>query len=204
MEAPGRDNPRPNRSFRRAVGRRILSEMQALCIGQPHELSTARDLAILTRIRKPSCYSLMVLHHWPDRHKSKMGEDAMTRINRRALLLHSGSAVVASSMTATALGAKPPSRDQEPSSYLRALIEVHKAAYAEFGKALHEIGGGSCDPARASREEERVLLAICGYPAVGEADRLAKARYLLEIEARGELDLAEHMRAVLQSTMLKG
>ncbi|WP_245466312.1 hypothetical protein [Mesorhizobium sp. M7A.F.Ca.MR.245.00.0.0] len=125
----------------------------------------------------------------------------MSRINRRALLLHSGSAVVASSM---ALGAKPPSRDQEPSSYLRALIEAHKAAYAEFGNALHEIGGGSCDPSRASQEEERALLAICGYPAVGEGDRLAKARYLLEIEARGELDLAEHMQAVLRSIMWKG
>ncbi|MBZ9703250.1 MULTISPECIES: hypothetical protein [unclassified Mesorhizobium] len=128
----------------------------------------------------------------------------MSRINRRALLLHSGSAVVASSMTATALGAKPPSRDQEPSSYLRALIEAHKAAYVEFGKALHEIGGGTGDLARASREEERALLAICGYPAVGEGDRLAKARYLLEIEARGELDLALHMQVVLRSTMWKG
>ncbi|MFD1986233.1 hypothetical protein ACFSOZ_27685 [Mesorhizobium newzealandense] len=128
----------------------------------------------------------------------------MSRINRRALLFHSGSAVVASSMTSTALGAKPPTRDQEPSSYLRALIAAHMAAYAEFGKALHEIGGRSSDRARASWEEERALLAICGYPAVEEGDRLAKARYLLKIEARGELDLAEHMQAVLQSTMLTG
>lgn len=128
----------------------------------------------------------------------------MFRINRRALLLHSGSAVVASSMTATAVSAKPPIRDQEPTSYLRELIEAHKAAYAEFGKALLKIGGGSGDPARASREEEKALLAVCGYPAAGEGDRLAKARYLLEIEARGELDLAEHMRAVLGSTIWKG
>ncbi len=128
----------------------------------------------------------------------------MSRINRRALLLHSGSAVVASSMTATALGAEPPSRDQELSNSLRALIEAHKTAYAEFGKALHELGGVSGDPVRASRQEERALLAICGYPAVGERDRLAKARYLLEIEARGELDLAEHMQAVLRSTIWKG
>jgi len=35
-----------------------------------------------------------------------------------------------------------------------------------------------------------------------EEDRLA--RYLLEIEARGALDLAEHMQAVLRSTMWKG
>ena len=63
--------------------------------------------------------------------------------------------------------------------------------------------GGSGDTDRASREEERALLAVCGYPAVGEADRLAKARYLLEIEARGELDLPQQMQALLRSTMLK-
>jgi hypothetical protein len=71
-------------------------------------------------------------------------------------------------------------------------------------QTLHEIGGGRSDSARASLEEERALLAICSYAAVGEGDRLAKARYLLEIEARGELDLAEHMQAVLRSTMWKG
>jgi uncharacterized membrane protein len=113
------------------------------------------------------------------------------------LLLHSGSAVVASSVTAPALGT------QGPPSNLRALIEAHKIAYAEFCKALHEIGGGRGASARASREEERALLAICGYVAVEEGDRLVKARYLLEIEARGELDLAEHMQAVLRSTMWK-
>ena len=73
-----------------------------------------------------------------------------------------------------------------------------------FGKALHDKSGASSQSDRASRKEERALLAICGYPAVGEADRLAKARYLLEIEARGELDLAEHMQAVLRSTMWRG
>ncbi|WP_258583316.1 hypothetical protein [Mesorhizobium sp. AR02] len=117
------------------------------------------------------------------------------------MLLHSGSAVVASSVTAAALGTEPPGQDQGPPSNLRALIEAHKIAYAEFCKALHEIGGGRGDSARASREEERALLAICGYVAVEEGDRLAKARYLLEIEARGELDLAEHTQAVLRSTM---
>jgi hypothetical protein len=130
-----------------------------------------------------------------------MGEVATSRINRRDLLLHSGSAVVASSVTATTLGAEPPGRDHEPSSNLRALIEAHRAAYAAFGKALHDIGGGNSSADTANREEERALLAICGYAAVREGDRLAKARYLLEIEARGELDLAEHMQAVLRSTM---
>ncbi|CCV15369.1 conserved exported hypothetical protein [Mesorhizobium sp. STM 4661] len=130
-----------------------------------------------------------------------MGEFATSRINRRVLLFHSGSAVVASTVAATAPGAEPPGRHQEPSNNLRALVEAHKTAYAAFGKALHDIGGGSSGSHRASREEERALLAICGYAAVRERDRLAKARYLLEVEARGELDLAEHMQAVLRSMM---
>ncbi len=129
-----------------------------------------------------------------------MGEFATSRINRRGLLLRSGSAVVASTIAATALGAEPPGRDRGPSNSLRALIEAHKIAYAAFGDALHDMGDGSSESDRASREEERALHAICGYPAVGEADRLVKARYLLQIEARGELDLAEHMQAVLRST----
>ncbi|MFK0692763.1 hypothetical protein ACFX5Q_32115 [Mesorhizobium sp. IMUNJ 23033] len=84
------------------------------------------------------------------------------------------------------------------------LIKSHKAAYAAFGKAHHELGGSSRDHYRASREEERALLAICAHPAVREGDRLAKARYLLEIEARGELDLAEQLQALLRSTIWKG
>ncbi|TPN02168.1 hypothetical protein FJ977_01790 [Mesorhizobium sp. B2-1-3A] len=130
-----------------------------------------------------------------------MGEFATSGINRRALLFHSGSAAVASTVAATARGTEAPGRDQEPSDRLRELIEAHRTAYAAFGKALHGIGG---DSDRASREEERALLAICGYAAVEEGDRLAKARYLLDIEARGELDLPEHMQAVLRSTMWKG
>ncbi|MFK0693166.1 hypothetical protein ACFX5Q_34290 [Mesorhizobium sp. IMUNJ 23033] len=119
------------------------------------------------------------------------------------MLFHSGSAVVASTVAATALGVEPPARNKQPSNNLRVLIEAHKAAYAAFGKALRNIDGGSSAD-RASREEERALLAICGFAAVTERDRLAKARYLLEIEARGELDLAEQMQAVLRSTMWKG
>ncbi len=76
-------------------------------------------------------------------------------------------------------------------------------SYAAIGKAVREMGGGSRDYDQASREEERALLAICAYPAVREVDRLAKAGYLLEIEARGELDLPEHMQALLRSTMSK-
>ena len=133
-----------------------------------------------------------------------MGEFATSKINRRALLVHSGSTVVASTVAATALGTEPLGRVRGPSDSLRALIESHKTAYAAFGEAMHGMVGGSGDTDRASREEERALLAVCGYPAVGEADRLAKARYLLEIEARGELDLAEHMQSILRSTMWRG
>ncbi|WP_246684619.1 hypothetical protein [Mesorhizobium sp. B2-7-1] len=90
------------------------------------------------------------------------------------------------------------------STELRALVEAHSTAYAAFGKSVHERGGGSRGQDRASREEEKALLAICAYPAAGESDRLAKARYLLEIEVRGELDLPEQMQALLRSTMWKG
>lgn len=73
---------------------------------------------------------------------------------------------------------------------LRALIDAHKIAYAEFGKALYELGGGSGDPARASRQEQRALSPSAAILPSGGGDRLAKARYLLEMESRGELDLA--------------
>ncbi|RWI08745.1 MAG: hypothetical protein E5X86_11255 [Mesorhizobium sp.] len=128
----------------------------------------------------------------------------MSRINRRALLLSSGSAVIASMGAATAYATEPRRRDREPSPDLRALIKVHKATYAAFGKAIQERDGSNREHDRASRAEERALLAVCAYPAVREGDRRAKARYLLKIEARGELDLAEHMQALLRSTMGKG
>ncbi|PAP92093.1 hypothetical protein [Mesorhizobium wenxiniae] len=127
----------------------------------------------------------------------------MSRINRRALLLNAGSAVIASTVAASAFATEPRRRDREPSRDLRA-IKAHKATYAAFGKAIHEVDGSHRDHHRASRAEERALLAVCAYPAVREGDRRAKARYLLRIEARGELDLAEHMQALLRSTMWKG
>ena len=119
------------------------------------------------------------------------------------MLFHSGIAAVASTVAANALGAERQGRDREPSNDLRALIEAHKTAYASFGEALHEMGGSSRDRVKASQEEERALLAICAYPASEEGDRLAKAQYLLQIEARGELDLAEQVQAILRSSMWK-
>lgn len=126
-----------------------------------------------------------------------------TRINRRALLAHSGAAVFGSTVAAKACATERARRNQAPTDELKALIEVHVTAYAAFGKVMHEMDGSSRDHDRASREEERALLAICAYPAVSGGDRLAKARYLLEIEVRGELDLPEHIRALLRSTILE-
>jgi hypothetical protein len=125
----------------------------------------------------------------------------MSRINRRALLLNCGSVLIASTVAATAFATEPRCRNRESSRDLRALIKAHKATYAAFGKTIHEMDGSNRGHDRASRDEERALLAVCAYPAVSEGDRRAKARYLLKIEARGELDLAEHMKALLRSTM---
>lgn len=141
---------------------------------------------------KPACYGLMVLRHRFDSLEAN-GEFATARINRRALLFHTGSAVVASTVAATALGKEPPGQDPDPSTKLRTLIDEHKTAYSSFGEALHETGVGRIHSARASREEERALLAVCSYAAVGEGDRRAR-----------RTDLAEHMQAVLRSTMWKG
>jgi hypothetical protein len=49
------------------------------------------------------------------------------------------------------------------------LIEAHTAAYAAFGKAVHEMGGNRRDYNRAGREEERALLAVCAYQRSGKA-----------------------------------
>lgn len=130
----------------------------------------------------------------------RRGGSATTRINRRALLLHSGAAVASTVATATCVTQRS-RRDLAPTSKLRALIEAHLTAYAAIGSAIREKGGGSRNYDQVSREEERALLAICAYPAVSRRDRLAKAEYLLEIEARGELDLPEHMQALLRSTI---
>lgn len=51
---------------------------------------------------------------------------------------------------------------------LRALLDAHKIAYAEFGKALYELGGGSGDPARASRQEQRALSPSAAILPSGE------------------------------------
>lgn len=125
----------------------------------------------------------------------------MSKVNRRNLLLSSASAVISTTVIGVAISREQQPRQQGPSRELKALIEAHKATYLAFGRAIHATGGNARDHSRASRTEEKALVALCCYPAVSDADRWAKAKYLLKIERRGELDLKEHMQAVLRSTM---
>ena len=90
---------------------------------------------------------------------------------------------------------------REPHAELVALIEAHRSAYRALCKTVDEGGASAFD--EACRTEEEALLAICAYPSITEGDRLAKAGYLLQIEARGELDLPQHMQALLRSAMWK-
>jgi hypothetical protein len=132
------------------------------------------------------------------------GELTMPRVNRRALLVSSGSAVIASTATGTAIAGISQRGNPEPTHELRALIEQHEVAYAAFGKSIGVADGNRHDHENASQAEEKALLAVCSYRAVSEGDRRTKAEYLLEVEARGELDLKEHMQAILRSTMWRG
>lgn len=116
----------------------------------------------------------------------------MFRISRRKMLV--GSAFLGTSRAGTGIAGEP-SRD------LTALIEAHKATYADFMTSIRTSHGTHNDHAACSRAEEKALLAVCGFSAASDLDRRAKATYLLEIEARGELDLGQHMQAVLLSMM---
>lgn len=118
----------------------------------------------------------------------------MSRISRRNMLV--GSAVLGTAAVRPGIAG-----DQEPARLLSTLIEAHKAAYATFMKAIRKPSGTRNYHAECGRDEENALLDVCGFPAISEADRRAKATYLLEIEARGELDLREYMQAVLFAMM---
>ncbi|CAN7636000.1 hypothetical protein [Mesorhizobium sp. LjNodule214] len=78
---------------------------------------------------------------------------------------------------------------------------THETAYCALHRVVHRAGSSRHDRKRADRIEEQALLAICSYPATSRSDRRAKAKYLLTVEARGELDLEEHMQAILHSMM---
>jgi hypothetical protein len=82
---------------------------------------------------------------------------------------------------------------------LEGLIEAHKGAYRGLIELLHRSAGKSRPARAADRIEHEALLAVCAFAARSEADRQIKAQYLLEVEERGELDLPEHMQAVLRS-----
>lgn len=118
----------------------------------------------------------------------------MSRVSRRNMLV--GSAVLGTTVVGMGVAGQ-----QEPPRGLSTLIEAHRAAYATFMKAIRRPHGTCNDHAATSLAEEKALVAVCGFPAVSKADRRAKATYLLQIEARGELDLREHMQSVLLSSM---
>ena len=114
----------------------------------------------------------------------------MPEVTRRTLLAFTAVASVIEPTFAEGEGASPE---------LRALIGAHEATYAGLYKVVHQAGSSSHERKRADRIEQDALLAICSYPAISRGDRRAKAEYLLTAEARGELDLEEHMQAILHS-----
>jgi hypothetical protein len=97
--------------------------------------------------------------------------------------------------------ARAMAHNQQPSASheLKALIKVHREAYRTFIELLHRSADKSRPARAADRIEQKALLAICAFPARSERDRQIKARYLLEVEERGELDLPQHMQALLSS-----
>jgi hypothetical protein len=116
----------------------------------------------------------------------------MPGVTRRTLL----------AFTAVASVVEPTFADGEGiSRELRALIATHETAYDALHRVVHRASSSGQDRQQADRIEEQPLLAICSYPATSRGDRRVKAEYLLTVEARGELDLEEHMQAILQSIM---
>ncbi|TIW52167.1 MAG: hypothetical protein E5V54_31245 [Mesorhizobium sp.] len=115
----------------------------------------------------------------------------MPAMTRRALL----------ALASAVVTADPASADVRTSPQLQALIAGHGAAYAAFYRVVHRAGSSRDDRERADQVEQEALLAVCSYPAISRDDRRIKAKYLLAVEARGELDLEEHLQAILRSTM---
>jgi dephospho-CoA kinase len=116
----------------------------------------------------------------------------MPGVTRRTLLAF---AAVASVVEPTFAEGEGTSRE------LQALIATHETAYDALNRVVHRASSKWHDCKRADQIEAQALLAICSYPAISRGDRRVKAEYLLTVEARGELDLEEHMRAILHSTM---
>ncbi|MFC3323182.1 hypothetical protein [Mesorhizobium cantuariense] len=114
----------------------------------------------------------------------------MPEVTRRTLLAFAALASAVEPTLAEGEGASPE---------LRALIGTHEATYVGLHRVVHQAGSSSQERKRADRIEQDALLAICSYPAISRGDRRAKAEYLLTAEARGELDLEEHMQAILHA-----
>jgi hypothetical protein len=139
---------------------------------------------ILTGKGGPGCY----------RDVGPTSEVTMS-VSRRTILV--GSAILSATVVKKGIAG-----GKEPINELSALIEAHRTAYSTFMKAIREPDGTSNDHTARSQDEERALLAVCGFPAICKADRRAKATYLLQIEERGELDLREHVQTILFSMMV--
>jgi hypothetical protein len=122
---------------------------------------------------------------------SSMREKVMIAITRRTFLAATGASLSASSV----------STDVAASPNLKAMIAAHQVAYAEFHATVHRVGRSQDDCERADKVEQEALLTVCSYQATSRDDRRTKARYLLAVEARGELDLPQHMQAILHSAM---
>lgn len=115
----------------------------------------------------------------------------MPAITRRSLL----------ALTSAVVAVDPASAHVRTSPKLQALIAAHEAAYVALHRVVHRAGSNRDDRERADRNEQVALLGVCSYPAISGGDRKTKAQYLLAVEARGELDLQEHMQAILHSMM---
>ncbi len=104
-------------------------------------------------------------------------------------------------LTGAAAATNPVSAGTAASPKLHTLIAAHEAAYAEFHRVVHRVGSSKHCRDQADKVEQKALLAVCSYSVLSRDDRRTKANYLLAVEARGELDLQEHMQAILHSMM---
>ena len=109
----------------------------------------------------------------------------MVAMSTRRKFLAGIPAVAVAAMTAQPVFAETPGKQtlkpslSKPSPELRKLIGAHRTAYAAFVEMIRPTGTRSGGPAKASRIEEKALLAVCAFRARSDGDRRAKARYLL-------------------------
>jgi hypothetical protein len=79
-------------------------------------------------MREPSCYGGQVRNFRYALGLKRRKEITATRINRRALLAHSGAAVLGSSVTATAYAGREARRDPVTTNKLQAMLEAYMTA----------------------------------------------------------------------------